>query len=182
MKLYLKDRKDLSLAEIRMLLELLTRTWPPQDGTIDMEKMIAGYQNSKIPLFNKVLLCFNGEELIGHTEIFAREVVVRSEKRDIMALAGVCVKHTFRGQNIGLQLVRKAFEFVDEGAFPCSIFQTNVPGFYEKVKCKQIQNKFINSKHIDDVNKNPWRDPFVMIYPETYDLGKEVVDLLGDGY
>ena len=37
---------------------------------------------------------------------------------------------------------------------------------------------FINGKSTSGVNENPWRDPYLMMYPETYSLGESVIDFL----
>ncbi len=182
MNLHLKDRKQLTNLEVKKLLELLTSTWPPKDGKIDMDKMIEDYKNESLNLFNKVLLFFNRKELVGHTEIFNREIIIEGEKKQILALAGVCLKPSFRGKDLGFKIVKKAFEFVDNGKFICSIFQTNVPVFYNKIHCRQIHNTFINSKNKNDINIRPWKDPYVMVYPETYEMGNNIIDLNGDGY
>jgi len=182
MKIHIKDRLELSLSEIRKILELLTSIWPPQVGFVDTEKMIQDYSRKNLSSFNKVLLYFKGEELIGHTEIFNREIIVDSERKEILALAGVCVKPEYRGKDIGYSLVENAFRYVDNGQFSCSIFQTNVPVFYERFDCKQIQNKFINGKSTIGININPWRDPYVMVYPETCIVGDNDIDLNGEGY
>lgn len=182
MSINLKDRKELTIHEVKNLLELLTSVWPPQNGTPNIENMIKGYKSGNQNSFHKVLLDYNNKELVGHTEIFNREIIIDSERIQILALAGVCVKPNFRGKNIGLELVKKSFEFVDNGNFNFSIFQTNVPDFYKRLNCKQINNIFINSKNTNNVKMNPWRDPFVMIYPDTYEIGNKVIDLNGDCY
>ncbi|WP_282125300.1 GNAT family N-acetyltransferase [Marinifilum flexuosum] len=182
MKLYLKNRKNLSSFEIQKIVELLSSIWPPIEESIDINQMIQTYSTTPLYSFHKVLLYFKDEELIGHTEVFNREVFVGTNKMEILALAGVCVKLEFRGKDIGFSMVENAFRFVDNGKFKCSIFQTNVPGFYERIECKQIQNRFVNRKSKTDVNKNPWRDPFVMLYPESLNLGLSEIDLNGECY
>jgi len=182
MSINIKDRKELTTREVKDVLELLISVWPPQNGTPDIENMIKGYKSENQNSFHKVLLNYNNEELVGHTEIFNRDIIIDSERIQILALAGVCVKLSFRGKNIGLELVKKSFEFVDSGNFNFSIFQTNMPDFYKKLNCKQINNIFINSKNTDNVNMNPWRNPYVMIYPDTYEIGNKAIDLNGDCY
>jgi len=182
MNLCVTDKKELSKPEIRKIAELLIATWPPKDENINVEKVIDFYTNENLNSFNKVLLYYNADELIGHAEIFNREIIIESEKKEILALAGVCVKQSFRGKNIGAELVKQAFGYVDNGQFKCSVFQTNVPKFYVKLNCKQIYNTFINSKNDNDINKNPWRDPYIMVYPENYNPGNSIIDLNGNCY
>ena len=44
MSINLKDRKELTIHEVKKLLELLTSVWPPQNGTPNIENMIKGYK------------------------------------------------------------------------------------------------------------------------------------------
>jgi len=180
MKIYIKDRKELTNHEVKKILELLLLVWPPKNETPNIEKIIKGYKNENS--FHKVLLYYNDRELIGHTEVFHHEIIYNSKVIPILALAGVCVNPNFRGKNIGLEMVKNAFEYIDNGTFDLSIFQTNVPEFYLKLNCKLINNRFINSKSKTDVNLNPWRDPNVMIYPNTYEIGDNIIDLNGECY
>ena len=133
-------------------------------------------------LFIKFLLYYDNKDLVGHAEIFHRKIIINSKEIPILALAGVCVNPNFRGKNIGFEIVKKAFEYIDNGTYDLSVFQTNVPEFYLKLNCKQINNRFINSKSDTNVNLNPWRDPYVMIYPNTYEIGNKVIDLNGECY
>lgn len=179
-ELILKDRHKLRSHEIKSLLELLILVWPPVNGGPNIDNLIKGYKIENKSPFHKVLLYFNNKELVGHTEIFHREVIIDSEVIPILALAAVCVKPSFRGKNIGFEMVKKAFEYINNGTYNFSIFQTNVPEFYLKLNCKQINNRFINSKSDIAPNKNPWRDPNIMIYPNTFDIGNHVIDLNGE--
>ncbi len=182
MKIDIRDRRELSTLEIKKILELLLLVWPPHNGMPAIEKMIKEYENGNQISFHKVLLHYNNNELVGHTEIFHREIIINSRVIPILALAGVCVSPVLRGKNIGFEMVRKAFEYVDNGTYNLSIFQTNVPEFYLKLNCKLINNRFINSKSETNVNFNPWRDPNVMIYPNSYEIGKNIIDLNGECY
>jgi len=133
MKIYIKDRKELTNHEVKKILELLLLVWPLKNETPNIEKIIKGYKNENS--FHKVLLYYNEKELIGHTEVFHHEIIYNSKVIPILALAGVCVN-----------------------------------------------NRFINSKSKTDVNLNPWRDPNVMIYPNTYEIGDNIIDLNGECY
>lgn len=182
MQIISKDKSALTQTEIVKISELLMATWPPEDDSFTLENAIEVYTTENTTDFGKVFQCYHEEELLGHTAIFNRTIILESKNLDILALAGVCVKMDQRGKNIGAELVRQAFAYVDNVKFPCSLFQTNVPGFYEKLDCKQINNRFINSRSESDPEANPWNDPYVMVYPKTYDLGDGTIDLNGKCY
>jgi hypothetical protein len=45
-----------------------------------------------------------------------------------------------------------------------------------------VKNRFINSRNADYPSMNPGKDSYVMVYPESYELGNSPVDLNGDEY
>jgi hypothetical protein len=182
MKLLIKDKKNLLNNEIKEIVYLIYKIFPPKDKNITINQSLINYKNNKILTFNKILLAYQINDLIGHAEIFNRDIIIDSKIIQILALKHVCVRPEFRGKNIGLNLVKNAFKFIDKNNFECSLFQTKTPKFYEKINCKIINNIFINSKNTDDINKNPWWGPYIMIYPKNYEIGKSVIDLNGDGY
>jgi GNAT superfamily N-acetyltransferase len=100
----------------------------------------------------------------------------------VMALSGVCVAEPFRGLGIGAALVRSAFERVDQGEFPVSLFQTTVPDFYRKLGAVAVDNVFRNSRNEADPEASPWGDEEIMIYPRHFDWPKGIIDLNGPGY
>jgi predicted GNAT family N-acyltransferase len=181
MDLVVKDKKELSKIEIRKIVTLIFTVWPPKEVHFSIEQKIENYTIENVP-FNKVFLIYENNALIGHTEIFNRQLIAESNKINNLALAGVCVSQEHRGKNIGIKLVRKAFEYIETGKFDCSIFQTQVPEFYKKLNCKIIYNTFINSKNKENININPWWDPYIMVYPGEFDLRESIIDLNGSGY
>lgn len=182
MPIYIKDKKELANQEIKRILELLLLVWPPAHNVTNISNILGGYKNDVNESFHKVILHYQNNDLVGHAEVFQREIIINSKVIPILALAGVCVNPNSRGKKIGKEMVRIAFEFVDNGIFNLSIFQTNVPEFYFNLNCKTINNKFINSKNKTNVLTNPWRDPYVMLYPRNYEIGDEIIDLNGECY
>jgi N-acetylglutamate synthase-like GNAT family acetyltransferase len=181
MEMIVRDKKELSKIEIQKIITLIFTVWPPKEEYFSIEEKIENYKKENSS-FNKILLYFDNNILIGHTEIFSREIIVESKKIKNMALAGVCINHEYRGKNIGLKIVNRAFEYIENHQFECSVFQTQVPEFYKKLNCKIIDNTFINTKSKGNINKNPWWDPYIMVYPYEFDLGELIIDLNGNGY
>lgn len=121
------------------------------------------------------------EELIGYAESFPRLIKVDKQEITVLGLGAVCVLPKFKGNGLGSLLVRAAFERVDKQEFVVALFQTGVPRFYEKLNCKAINNKIINSLG-ENPDNNPFWDPYVMIYPRQFIGFQSEIDLLGPGF
>jgi len=76
--------------------------------------------------------------------------------------------HAARGRGLGAILMRETFKLVDSGEFSCSLFQTCVPSFYERLGARVITNRIVNSLGADP-EARPFWDPTIMVYPKTYD-------------
>jgi len=76
--------------------------------------------------------------------------------------------------------MRETFKLVDSGEFSCSLFQTCVPSFYERLGARVITNRIVNSLGADP-EARPFWDPTIMVYPKTYDWPEGTIDLLGRG-
>ena len=100
----------------------------------------------------------------------------------VLALAGVVCSPAHRGNGHGVAVVTDAFSRMDEQGLKLSLFQTEIPEFYEKLGSKRVQNRFVNSKNDDDPEANPWWNDFVMVYRADCDWEEGPVDLLGTGY
>ncbi len=123
--------------------------------------------------------------IVACAESFLRRIRLEDGREmDIMALAGVCTLPEYRGRGFAGLAVRKLLEDVDRGKFEAGLWQTGVPGFYEKLGARLIHNRFRNSLHPSDTDKNPFWDPFAILYPATLSDWPEgaTVDLLGIGY
>jgi len=115
---------------------------------------------------------------------FGREIrfLGADETMMVLALAGVAADPGQRGLGCGAAVARSAFERVDGGEFPISLFQTGIPEFYAKLGARIVDNPFGNSHHESDPNARPWWDPTVMIYPAEGPWRQGSVDLQGPAY
>ena len=101
----------------------------------------------------------------------------------LLALARVCTDPAARGRGLGQQVVRAAFDLVDRGPFPFSLFQTSekVRPFYEKLGAVVAANRFVNSQS-EDPTANPFWDTVVMRYPGGSGWPEGEIDLRGPGW
>jgi hypothetical protein len=88
---------------------------------------------------------------------------------------------------LGLEIVTAAFKKLEEFQLDVCLFQTGVPGFYEKLGARTIANpitnhRYPNQRQVNDADANPFWDESVMIYPATADWPSGVIDLGGAGY
>ncbi len=128
---------------------------------------------------------WNGEPVaIGKS--FARRIDAAGAgggERIIMGLYGVGTRADLRGRGIGEVLVRRMFQRVDDGTFTQALFQTGAAlRFYERVGCRRVSNRFVNSHNTADPNATPWWEPNAMVYPADVVWPKGVIDLQGPGY
>lgn len=120
--------------------------------------------------------------LQGYAEIFPRTIFTQEGPLQIWGLGSVCVDANCRGAGIGRKVVEACFAEVDQKENAVSLFQTGVPGFYEKLNCKEVGNQFTNSKDPEHPDKNPFWDDHVMIYPSEHTWPDGPIDLNGKGY
>jgi len=182
MKQDIFDKGELSRDTIQDIIKLQHLIWPYKAGEKNNEIAIDDYIKDESLAINKSILIWEDNILVGHTEIFCREIESNGRIIDNMALSGVCVRPGFRGKNLGYELVKTAFDIFERGHFECSVFQTDIPDFYIKFGCRTITNRFINSLNAQDPGKNPWWTDNVMIYPGGYNIGSQQIDLRGNGY
>ena len=83
---------------------------------------------------------------------------------------------------MGRNVAGWAFEKAGQPGLEVVLFQTGVPGFYEKLGARCVSNRFVNSTNSEDPEVNPWWDEHIMIYPSTCDWPEGTIDLLGPGY
>lgn len=118
----------------------------------------------------------------GHAEFFDRTVLTEQGPRHVAALAAVCVERDRHGAGLGRRIMEATFAAVDDGPYCGALFQTGVPGFYEKLGCREVRNRFVNRTTALDPEANPWWDRHTMIYPARLDWPDGVIDLNGGGY
>jgi len=115
--------------------------------------------------------------IIATSQIIPRRIQTTQGPLDVLGLARVKTHPDFRLRGFGRLVVRAAFDYVDNGAFAASLFQTAVPCFYEKLGCRRVDNTFVN-RFGADPNERPWWDPNTMIYPVPHPWVEGRIDLL----
>ncbi|MFP4380641.1 MAG: GNAT family N-acetyltransferase [Candidatus Sumerlaeia bacterium] len=173
--------------EALAISRLTAATWPKEgrtpEGNAKNFMQQKGKHNEPPLLRSRFFTIWEGDRVIANARIFPR--IIRTPDGEVMAmaLASVCAEKQLRGTGLGKQVVRAAFDLVDDGIFPLSIYQTtpDVRPFYEKLGAREIHNKIINSK-AEDPTANPFWDPVAMIYPASYEMPDGTIDLLGEGF
>jgi predicted N-acetyltransferase YhbS len=124
-----------------------------------------------------------GDRVIAHASFDPRTISTRNGELTVLALARVCSDPAVRGRKLGQAVVQAAFEPVDQGAFPFSLFQTTdeVMPFYERLGAVRIHNRFKNSL-AEDPSADPWWNPVIMRYPNDLGWPDGEIDLLGPGW
>ncbi len=160
------------------IIQLVRSIWPSKDG-------IEHSNEEELELFfadrpEERHIIFKYDNVVsGYARVFLREIMIGERLFRNCALACVCVDESQRLRGYGHQIVRQAFKLVDTGHYDCSLFQTAVPRFYEKLGAKVIYNTCVNSH---DGNSNPWWDKFIMIYPSSVETSEYIIDIKGKGY
>ena len=170
--------------ELKAVYSLLWQIWP---GRSSFEEAFAGFKNQISENTRNVadrlrFVIWRGNRAIAHAAIFAREVHTYRGSICLGALAGVWTHPDYRRHGFGAQVVQAAFELVDDGTFPVSLWMTTVPGFYEKLGARIIQNTWINTHNTENQRADPWPDEQKMIYPASYDWPGGQIDLNGPVY
>lgn len=177
--------KELTESDCLGIMNLINAIWP-QAGKSSQELADRMYESIRAgnvkPGSIHYLIRDENETIIAHANAHGRDIKTIDGKITILAICGVCVIPDYRKFGLGAKLINAAFTRVDNGTFALSLFQTSVPGFYEKLGAKQVNNKFINSLNTDTPETNPWWDPNIMIYPASHPWNDEIVDLLGPGW
>ncbi|MGF1485129.1 MAG: GNAT family N-acetyltransferase [Opitutales bacterium] len=154
-------------------------TWPgPHPDMLEMARDSA-------PGDDRRHLRFIGwlEERVACTAlIFERTIRAGETALPITALAGVCTHPDLRGQGHGLTMMGEVFAEMDAGRYPVCLYQTDVPGFYEKLGARQVQSTFINSRNASQPQRNPFWSQIQMIYPGNGPWPEAPIDLCGPGY
>lgn len=174
----------MSEQELRAVFALLWQIWP---GKNSFEEAFANFKKS-IPEYARRgtdshrFVIWEGEQVVAHANIFPREVHTKRGSIRLGALSAVCTHTNYRGRRFGAQVVRAAFDLVDNGTFPVALWMATVPIFYEKLGARIIQSSWINTKNAEDQNTDPWPDVQKMIYPANYAWPAGQIDLNGSAY
>ena len=161
------------------ILALVAQVWPPDNGKApDVNDAMARWKARG----SYVLIIEDNNRVITHAQIFRREIKTAHGILPIGALAGVCVHPDQRGHGYGAQIVRGAFELLPEMTTQVSLYQTDVPEFYEKLGARRVTNPFIDGTRADDGRENPFWAAYTMIYPAVFEWPEGEIDLNGPGY
>lgn len=110
-----------------------------------------------------VHLAFDSDEtLVAVARTFEHTIGYGDTDREIVALASVCSHPQHRSKGYGDAVVHAAFRRVDDAQVP-ALFQTPVPGFYDRLACRVINNQITTSKP----GVRAFDDAWAMIYPDT---------------
>jgi predicted N-acetyltransferase YhbS len=176
---------DLSTREIESIVRLVDRVWPAKDRSFaDRLRQFTSWveENKRTGFEVMSFVVWDGGQAIAQARTFPRLIHSQSLDLTVMGLAGVCVLPERRGEGLGKDIVKKAFERVDGVGFVVALFQTAVPGFYTKLGARSITNRFVNSLNSEDPEANPWWDPNIMIYPAGATWPEGSIDLNGSAY
>ena len=187
MQVEMLDARTLSRADARAIAELLVRVWPKLNKSVEIRQqqmldMGRDYHGSDDQAPRSFLLRENGR-VIAHAAIITRTIGTTQGDLTIAGLARVCSDPDQRGRGLGALVVRPVFELVDNGTFPCSLFQTSpeVRPFYEKLGATAIDNPITNSL-ADDMHESLFWDRVIMRYPSGPGWPAGEIDLRGPGY
>ena len=171
---------DIKSHQVIDILSLINLTWPDDDTEKSVEEKVAGFYDDHS---EKICYCLHQDkELVGYAESIPLTIKIGSNWLEGFGLGGLNVHPGWRRQGFGRVIVEAVFKRIDASEYPFCLFQTGIPHFYEKLGCRVIENKFINSNDHEDPYKNPFWDDYAMIYPATADWPSGTVDLLRKGF
>ena len=85
------------------------------------------------------------KELVGYAEAIPITIKIENNWLAVLGLGGLNVHPGWRRQGFGGVIVEAVFKRIDASEYPFCLFQTGIPHFYEKLGCRLIENKFVNS-------------------------------------
>jgi len=178
-------QRELTTKQARQIVALTSKVWPDSSKTFEqrMQFILKAAESADPEQYeSKRFLVWEDGMVTAHARTFSRRIFVDDEPRDVLALASVCTAENARGRGLGKLVVTAAFSQVDQGLFECSLFQTGVPEFYERLNCRIIENKIVDRTNVNAPQAYPFRDEFAMVYPATIDWPQGTIDLNGKGY
>lgn len=171
---------DIKRNQVVDILELINLTWPDDDTETSVEEKVAGFYDDHS---EKICYClYQDKELVGYGESILLTIQIEDNWLEILGLGGLNVHPDWRRKGCGRAIVEAVFKRIDSKEYPFCLFQTGIPHFYEKLGCKEIKNKFINSNNQADPSKNPFWDEYVMVYPASTQWPTGTADLRREGF
>jgi predicted N-acetyltransferase YhbS len=180
------DRRALRDADARAISELVVSIWPKPGRTVESlaTEMATQWRNYEGPeeQHPRSFVVREGDRVVAHASFDPRAISTENGEINVLALARVCTDPAARGRRLGQSVVQAAFELVDQGAFPFSLFQTTdqVRPFYERLGASPIHNRFVNS--LAHPTANPWWNPVILRYPSGPGWPEGEIDLRGPGW
>jgi predicted N-acetyltransferase YhbS len=181
------DMRKISESDARAAATLVCAIWPKPDRTAESmaANMIEQWKAYDGPeaQFPRAFMIREAGRAIAHATAVPRTIGTSAGDITILALARVCTDPAVRGRRLGLAMARAAFELVDNGAFPYSLFQTTEPikPFYERLGAVAIDNRCINSTAEDPAAPAFW-SPVIMRYPAKPGWPAGDIDVRGPGW
>jgi len=171
---------DIKSHQVIDILSLMNFTWPDDDTEKSVEEKVAGFYDDHS---EKICYCFyQNKKLVGYAESIPLTIQIEDKWLNIIGLGGLNVHPDWRRKGYGRAIVEAVFKRIDSKEYPSCLFQTGIPLFYEKLGCKVIKNRFINSNNQLDPSKNPFWDEYIMIYPANADWPTGTADLRREGF
>jgi GNAT superfamily N-acetyltransferase len=170
--------------ELRAVFTLLWETWgwhgSFEEAFVNFKKNISEYV--RLGTDGHRFVIWEGEQIVAHANLFAREVHTERGSIRLGALSAVCTHVDYRRRGLGTQVVRAAFDLVDHCIFPVALWMTTIPVFYEKLGARIIENSWINTQNTENPKADPWPEELKMIYPASYAWPAGQIDLKGPDY
>ena len=171
---------DIKSHQVIDILSLMNLTWPDEDTEKSVEEKVAGFNEDPS---EKICYClYQDKELVGYAESIPLTIKIENNWLTVLGLGGLNVHPGWRRQGFGRVIVEAVFKRIDAGEYPFCLFQTGIPHFYEKLGCRLIENKFVNSNDSVDPSRSPFWDEYAMIYPATAAWPSGTVDLQRKGF
>ena len=179
------DHRHLTEAEALPVAELLSKVFTKRSVEERLAKFMNDWRDYHGPeeFYPRSLLIREGGRIVAHAAAWPRTIGTGEGEMTILALAQVCTDPMERGRRLGQAVVRAAFDLVDHGPFPHSLFQTSqrVRPFYEKLGAGLVANRIVNSLG-EDPAANPFWDEVAMRYPTAKHWPAGDIDLRGPGF
>ena len=173
---------DLSEHDQRQMRELRDAVYPPRTQTterpISADPPSIDWPDSRRE--RTFLLRVEGQ-LVAASTLIPRRIETAEGPMDVLGLADVKTHPDFRKRGYGAAVVRAALAYVDDGTFPLSLFQTDVPDFYRKLGARTVDNRFVNRLGQNPAAR-PWWGACVMVYPAGHRWVEGTVDLAGPAW
>lgn len=174
---------EMNIGQYLKIMRLENTIWPhPKKSVAELAEEALVFSRQQSDNWVRRYVVWEAGDAIAHARIFPRKIITPESELKIMALAGVCVNQKIQGKGLGKSLMESVFHDITLSPFPISLFQTDVPGFYEKLGAKIVSNPFINSQKIAEPDANPWWGEYVMVYPDLANFPEGEIDLNGPGY